>query len=193
MSERDDLTLTLTAEERRALEALSAGPEPPRELEEAVVSRLRANGLIEKPRRAGTAWALALAAGLALFALGIAVGSRRASAPAPPAAPATTRYVLFLYDAPDETALSASEMAERVAEYRDWAIGLRRSGSDITGEKLARESLDLGSADAPRGPLPLGGYFVFSASDPAAAREVARSCPHVRHGGRAALRPIEET
>ncbi len=50
MSERDDLT----PEEKRALGALTAGPEPPPALEEAVVSRLRANGLIGERRRAGT-------------------------------------------------------------------------------------------------------------------------------------------
>ncbi len=38
MSERDDLT----PEEKRALDALATGPEPPRALEEAVVSRLQA-------------------------------------------------------------------------------------------------------------------------------------------------------
>jgi hypothetical protein len=189
MSERDDLT----PEEKRALGALTAGPEPPPALEDAVVSRLAASGLIGKRRRPGMVWGLAAAAGLALFALGVAVGSRRAPESSAPKAPEMTRYVLFLYDAPDETAIAAAEMAARVTEYRDWAIGLRKAGSDITGEKLAPESLDLGAAGAPPGPLPLGGYFVFSAKDPAAALAIARSCPHVRHGGRAALRPIEET
>ena len=189
MSDRDDLT----PEEKRALNALSAGPEPPPALEEAVVSRLAANGLIGKRRWPGMVWGLAAAAGLALFALGVAFGSRRAPESSAPQAPAMTRYVLFLYDAPEETTLSAAEMAARVSEYRDWAIGLRRAGSDITGEKLAPESLDLGAAGAAAGPFPLGGYFVFSAKDPAAALEIARSCPHIRHGGRAALRPIEET
>ena len=63
-------------------------------------------------------------------------------------------------------------MVARVTEYRDWAIGLRKAGSDITGEKLAPESLDLGAAGAPASPFPLGGYFVFSAKDPAAALEM---------------------
>jgi len=161
-----------------------------------VVARLAANGLLAGGRRTGRLLALAAAAGLALFALGVAVGGRRAPAPgaaANSAAAAMPRFVLLLYDAPDERELTATEMAARVAEYRDWAIGLRRAGSDISGEKLAPGSLDLGAANAPAGPLPLGGYFVFSAKDPAAAEEVARSCPHVRHGGRVALRPIEET
>ncbi len=190
MSEHDDLT----PEEKKALDALTAGPEAPHGLEDAVVSRLAADGLIGRRKPARVSRTVAVAAGLALFALGLAVGSRRAPKPAAvAAAPATARYVLLLYDAPDEEALSESQMQARVSEYRDWAIGLRRAGSDITGEKLAPESLDLGSAGIPAGPEPLGGYFVFSAKDAAAAREIARSCPHLRHGGRAALRPIEET
>jgi YCII-related domain len=183
----------LTPEESRALAALAEGPEPPPGLEEAVVSRLAARGLFSPRRRKWAAWALAAAAGLALFFAGVTVGARRAAAPAASPAPAMTRYVLFLYDAPGEETLSAAEMAARVDEYRNWAIALRKQGSDITGEKLAQESLDLGPAGAAPGPEPLGGYFVFSAKDPAAALAVARSCPHVKHGGRAELRPIEET
>ncbi len=189
MNEQDDRT----PEETRMLSALAAGPEPPVGLEDAVVARLAAGGLLARRGRTARIRALAAAAGLALFALGLVVGGRRAHAPGAPAVPAMPRYVLLLYDAPDERGLSAEEMAARVAEYRDWAIGLRRAGSDITGEKLAPGSLDLGTSNAPAGPLPLGGYFVFSAKDAAAATAVARSCPHVRHGGRVALRPIEET
>jgi hypothetical protein len=185
----------LTPEEKRALEGLASGPEPPPGLEDAVVSRLSERGLLAARRRPGrwAAWALASAAGVALFAAGLAIGQRH-SAPAPAASSAAqTRYVLFLYDAPDEPALSQAEIAERVSEYRDWAIGLRSQGSDITGEKLAASSLDLGAAGAVAGPEPLGGYFVFSAKDAEAALAIARSCPHLKHGGRAELRPIEET
>ncbi len=179
MSGADDLT----PEEKRALEGLASGPEPPPALEEAVVSRLTERGLIATPRprrRPAGAWALAAAAGVALFAAGLAVGQRQGAPPPAPAAasaPAGSRYVLLLYDAPDEPALSDAEMAARVSEYRQWAIGLRRQGSDITGEKLADGRLDLGAADAVPGPEPLGGYFVFSAKDPEAALAIARSCP----------------
>lgn len=189
MNEQDDRT----PEETRMLSALAAGPEPPPGLEDAVVARLAAGGLLARRRGTVRFRVFAAAAGLALFALGVVVGARRAPAPGTGAGPAMPRYVLLLYDAPDERGLSEGEMAARVAEYRDWAIGLRRAGSDITGEKLAPGGLDLGASNAPAGPLPLGGYFVFSAKDPAAAAEVAKSCPHLRHGGRAALRPIEET
>ena len=191
MNPQDDLT----SEEKRALAGLAAGPEPPVGLEDAVVSRLSRHGLIAGSRTRWARWALAAAAGLALFAAGLALGQRR-SAPGPAAAePAAgvTRYALLLYDAPDEPALTDSEMAARVDEYRNWAIGLRRAGSDISGEKLARKNLDLGAAAAVNLPEPLGGFFIFSAKDPEAALAIARSCPHLKHGGRAELRPIEET
>jgi hypothetical protein len=189
---RDD---ELTSEEKRALAGLAAGPEPSAGLEDAVVDRLSRQGLIVNPRTRWARWALAAAAGVALFAAGLALGQRR-SASGPVAAkpePGVTRYALLLYDAPDETALSDTEMAARVDEYRNWAIGLRRSGSDISGEKLASRPLDLGASASVTGSEPLGGFFIFSARDPEAALAIARSCPHLRHGGRAELRPIEET
>ncbi len=188
----------LTAEEKRALSGLRSGPEPPAALEEEVVARLSERGLIAhraRRRRPVVAWALAAAAGLALFAAGLAVGQRRSAPAVEGATPAVsaTRYVLLLYDAPGEGTLSDAEMAARVDEYRNWAIGLRRSGSDISGEKLAPRNLDLGASSAASGPEPLGGFFIFSAQDPAAALAIAQSCPHLKHGGRAELRPIEET
>ena len=191
MSREDDLT----NEEKTALAELASGPQPPAGLEDAVVSRLSSEGLIAEPKIRWARWALAAAAGVALFAAGLALGHRR-STPGPstvePAA-GVTRYVLLLYDAPGEATMSGTEMAARVDEYRNWAIGLRRSGSDITGEKLASRNLDLGASAAQAGPEPLGGFFIFSAKDPEAARAIARSCPHLKHGGRAELRPIEET
>ena len=188
---RDD---ELTSEEKRAFAGLAGGPEPPAGLEDAVVDRLSRQGLIVNPRTGWARWALAAAAGIALFAAGLALGQRR-SAPAPEAGPAAgmTRYVLLLYDAPGEATLTDTEMAARVDEYRNWAIGLRQSGSDISGEKLASRNLDLGSSAAAAGPEPLGGFFIFSAKDSEAALAIARSCPHLKHGGRAELRPIEET
>ena len=188
---RDD---ELTSEEKRAFEGLAGGPEPPARLEDAVVDRLSRQGLIANPGTSWARWALAAAAGVALFAAGLALGQRR-SAPAADAGPpaGVTRYALLLYNAPDEPALSDTEMAARVDEYRNWAIGLRQSGSDISGEKLASRNLDLGSSSALAGSEALGGFFLFSAKDPEAALAIARSCPHLKHGGRAELRPIEET
>src|SRR5262249_57664935 len=101
-------------------------------------------------------------------------------------------FVLFVYDAPSEAAMSEAQMQERVSEYRNWAIGLRRSGASIRGEKLQPGRRERLGPAAP-GEAPLGGYFVISAKDWDAAMEVARSCPHLKHGGAIEGRQIEKT
>jgi hypothetical protein len=185
MTDQDDLS----PEEASALRDLAAGPEPPASLENAAVERLRARGLIARRNRRGIPWLAAAAAAIALFAAGLYVGSRRPDAPAAAALP---RYVLFLYDAPDEAALSPAEMGQRVEEYRNWARGVRERGAEIQGEKLGLETRLLGPGlGAPAGVL--GGYFVVSAKDYETALAIARSCPHLKHGGTIEVRPIEET
>ncbi|MEK7668124.1 MAG: hypothetical protein AAB409_05700, partial [Gemmatimonadota bacterium] len=72
----------LSPAERRAFEALPRTAEPPRDLEDRAVALLQARGLlavplrpVAPPRRWQPAWVVgALAASLALFASGIAVG-----------------------------------------------------------------------------------------------------------------------
>lgn len=185
MTDQDDLS----PEEASAMRELAAGPEPPGSLENRAVERLRARGLIARRNRRGIPWLAAAAAAIALFAAGLYLGSRR---PETRAAAALPRYVLFLYDAPDEAALSPAEMGKRVDEYRTWARGVREGGADIQGEKLAAESHRLGSGQGGSAEV-LGGYFVVSAKDEKAALAIARSCPHLKHGGTIELRRIEET
>ena len=191
----------LTPEEKRALTALGNATPPPPGLEEATLSRLRAEGLVRRRGRSGNASRLlAAAAALALFAAGLAVGRRSFPSTASATAAAAMassgvegpRFVLFLYDAPTEPAMSEAQMQDRVSEYRNWASGLRQRGASIRGEKLQPGRTErLGPAAA--GEAPLGGYFVISAKDWDAAMEVARSCPHLKHGGTIELREIEKT
>jgi len=189
----------LTPEEKRSLTALGGALPPPAGLEEATLSRLRGEGLVRPRRRRGNASrVLAAAAAVALFAAGLAVGRRGSVPTAPPAAAASSsavegpRFVLFLYDAPTEPAMSEAQMQDRVSEYRDWASGLRQKGASIRGEKLESGRAErLGPAAA--GEASLGGYFVISAKDWDSAMEVARSCPHLKHGGTIEVREIEKT
>jgi len=189
----------LTAEEKRALTALGGAAPPPAGLEEATLSRLRAEELVRRPGRKGNASRLlAAAAALALFAAGLAVGRRSFPSTAPAAAATASsgvegpRFALFLYDAPTEPAMSEAQMQDRVSEYRNWASGLRQRGASIRGEKLQPGRAErLGPAAA--GEAPLGGYFVISAKDWDSAMEVARSCPHLKHGGTIEVRQVEKT
>ena len=151
MSGDDDLT----PEEKRSLGACASGPEPPRALEEAVVSRLTERGLIGATRRPAGSWPgrSRPRPELALFAAGLAVGQRR-SAPLSAGAALGGRDALRappLRRARTRPRSPTREMAARVAEYRDWAIGLRRQGSDITGEKLASREPGSGSVAGARG------------------------------------------
>jgi hypothetical protein len=70
-------------------------------------------------------------------------------------------------------------------------VGIRRRGAEIHGEKLAPESRRIGAAAAAEAPL--GGYFIVEAKDWDAAMEIARSCPHLAHGGTIEVREIEKT
>jgi hypothetical protein len=181
----------LTPAEARALAALAAGGEPPAGLEERTVARLKERGLVAGRRRSARNFLFAAAAAVAVFAAGVLAGRHGASGP--PSEPGMPRYALFLYDAPDEKGLTEAQMQARVDEYRSWAGQLARQGHDIQGEKLEDASRHLGAtAPVAAGPV-LGGYFVITAKDYAGALDVARTCPHLKHGGAIEVRAIAKT
>jgi len=180
----------LTAAERAAFAALRSDVPPPKELEREVVNALAARGLLRAPAEARPAWlrpfALAGTAA-ALLAIGVGIGSRGHGGR--PIEAALPRYVLFL-EGPGEPA--ADEEARRVQEYKLWARQVAAEGHLVSGEKLAPEAIRLGISDG----VPAGGaesvrgYFVIAARDEREALEIARGCPHLRHGGWIVVRPI---
>jgi hypothetical protein len=204
-----------TAAEKAVLERLRAGG-PPADLEDSVLAALAGRGLVgggshaparpllepqspNVPARRAWAWgAFALAAALAAFYAGISVSDRgtgRATA---------DRYILLLYeDAAYRAPATPEEQADRVAEYVRWIEDVRERGIDVEGEELApseeSEWLDgrggeVGAAQgAPGGPLgALAGYFLVAAPDADAAVAIARTTPHLRHGGTVVVRRIVE-
>jgi hypothetical protein len=180
-----------TSEETEAMRRLASGAPPPGDLEARTVERLRRAGLVGAGRSWPRRWWLAAAAGVALFVAGLLVGSGAARpAPAPPA----PSFVLLLYDpVPGPPALSPAEEGARVEEYRGWARRLRQQGVQIRGEHLESESEWLGPAAGRSEGLVLGGYFLVSTRNHAAALAVARTCPHLKHGGTIEVRPIGKT
>lgn len=178
---------TLTPEEEAGYRALGAqGPEPPAALENRVTEALRTRGLLAPRRRSRLL--PALAAGLVLFAAGTLVGHRW---PTPIARPAGSRFVFFLED--PRGVMVEKDEPDRVREYSAWAREQRAAGRLVGGDKLepTAVSLDGGTTEAASvGPEEVGGYFVVVAPNLESALAVARTCPHLRHGGRIVVRPI---
>lgn len=171
------------------LARLRTDPVPPRELKDRVLASARVLGLVDMPHRFRAGWALA--AGLALFVGGLALG-RWSTAPTPEG----RRYALLLYDpATFDRSMPDSAL---VAEYRRWAVSL---GDRLSiGEKLGTEERVLRQGDSDNRPAavggeagPLGGLFIVRAGNWNEAIAIARTCPHLKRGGVIAVRAIEET
>jgi hypothetical protein len=139
----------------------------------------------------GNAWRRPLAAivagaaGIVLFAAGLTLGRRF-----PPArSQGSARFVLLLYGDP---AVTEKDRAARETQDRRWESGLP-AGRLVAGEKLGLGGRWLG---APRGAVSaegaqLRGWVVIEAPDLAHAADLARTCPHLRRGGRVLVRPID--
>lgn len=183
---------------RDAPASLAAGLAPPASAEERIVEILTGRGVLRRaPERRRRMALLLIAAAAAAFVSGLAVGSRVTSAaekrPAPESLrPRALRFVLFLSPLPGEDA--AGEPG-RVAEYRRWAAEIRRHGRFVVGEKLEDGGRVVSSAGAGAAAAPVAdggpaGYFVVEAGSFEDAVAVARSCPHVKHGGRITVRAV---
>jgi len=196
----------LSRAEAETLASLRGSPDPPEQLEDRVVVNLRQRGLLRamrssSPIRYGKV-AAGLAAGLVLFAAGVAVGSRTAVPERlTGGGAAQARFVLFLYEGPEYQVATDQELPARVDEYRRWAVQLRAAGHDVEGEKLKDGGGNLRSDPARAGPIVasgpsspeiLGGYFIVGATSYDQAMTLARGCPHLRYGGRVEVRQIDD-
>jgi hypothetical protein len=189
-NERED---ALSEAERRALDELPATLDPPEHLESRIVAELTTRGSIGSSAPPAIAAAstsrrrtlVAAAAVLIAFAAGWT--ARAWTTPVTSPTIATPRYMLLLYGAP----ANPEDEPRRVSEYVAWARSIASSGVAVTGEKLDDRAIELGSGTGGHlDPQGLGGYFIVGARDDAAAEELARSHPHLGHGGRIVVRPL---
>ena len=72
---------------------------------------------------------------------------------------------------------------------------MRRNGRFVAGEKLEDGGRVVSSSGESAVPAPdsqggVAGYFVFGAKSLEDAVAIARSCPHVKHGGRITVRAV---
>jgi hypothetical protein len=184
----------VTDEPPEGLDALERETPPPPLLKQRVLRTLHERGLLRHGRRP---WGMigAVAASLALFALGLAIGRRTPPAGAPDVRP---QFLLLLYQ---QGRGPATDTIAQVQEYVAWAQALRRQGGLGLGEELA-ESAQLVTAErsqAMRVPVPaegpgaLVGFFIVRAADAEEAGRIARTNPHLRYGGSIVIRPIKPT
>ena len=173
---------------------------PPPHLKGRITRSLRERGLLRSTRPVWRPLKLAagaMAAAILLITAGVGIGRRSVT----PATDTRPSYLLLLYESRDFH-LDRSDFEAR-AEYDAWAESQRARGVGIHGQALVRHSahllsntpqgvrVELGDAASAQGAM--DGFFIIRVTDEAEALAIARTCPHLRHGGSIALRPILPT
>jgi len=175
---------------RGGLRAHVSSAEPPRELASRVLGTLESRGLVSPAKRRGSPWISRIAVLAAGLVLGILARSafqeQRESRGTIAVQSPIDQYVLLLYgDTPGDT--GAVHVA-REAEYGRWASALGAGVRWVGGHELHDVVAQFGDSTSPVGsdapPERLAGFFVIEAQSREQAAHVARTCPHLKYGGR---------
>jgi hypothetical protein len=185
----EDRDLEWTEQERAEFATLLRQSAPPADLERRVIGRLATAGLLARRRAPLAQRSWLLAAGLTLLLVGFGLG--RWQAPSANAGP-MTRYLLLLHQ--DESFRPDRPLVALRAEVGRWARRLQRAGELIEGDRLGLQGHLVTPGGAATG-LAAGdvidGFFVIRAVSDERALAIARTCPHLAHGGRIELRRIQ--
>lgn len=173
------------------LAALPREAGTPPGLEDRTMRRLRAAG---RRRRVP-----AIAAAAAIFVAGLAAGL--AAGPLlVPSSPtdASGGFLLLLYEDGAYVPAAPGAEAQRVAEYGSWARDLAARGIAISGERLGDGGISMEERNGTVVRLEaagdrLGGFFLVRVATRIEAERIAATCPHLRYGGRVAVRAVLPT
>lgn len=176
------------------LRSLKNTPAPPPWLEEFVVHALRQRRLL-RSRHSGRAaflrQAAVVAACAAFFLAGLLIGWHKGPGGTASQEP---RFVLFLEQIEGQAGSDPNLEAQRVREYTAWARKQEAAGHLLAGEKLEDTALLMNGLEGRAQPVgtqqPIGGFFIITAENLERAIAVARTCPHLRYGGRIVIRPV---
>ncbi len=106
-----------------------------------------------------------------------------------------SKYVLLLYN---NNNLTGTE-SERVTNYSAWVRKLAAEQKVVSGEKLRSTGFLLSSSGISSkasgdsiyvNPRTMSGYFVIQANNYEEALIIAKSCPHIKYGGKIEVREI---
>ena len=163
--------------------------EPPAELEDRIRATLSARKLIVSRASRRIAWTARVGLLAAGFVLGALVRGGPRSARPVESDGKSGQYALLLYGVPPED--TGAVHAARAREYGQWALGLR-GARWVGGHELAGVVETLGPRDAaaPEWHDQLAGFFIIEAPSAERATEVARTCPHLKYGGRVVVMSV---
>ncbi len=180
--------------------------QPPHDLEQRVIARLHAAGLLHgkitgketSMRAIHMRWAVAATVLVAISVwAGTLVPQNNESAVPETAVDARPHFALMLYEDAGYQSPAAGEMDTRVAEYSAWARDLASRGYLVDGAKLTEQGVLLHRDRARSEKLPaaaegvLAGYFMIRAASLEEAERLAAQCPHLAYGGTVSIRPID--
>jgi hypothetical protein len=184
----------LDPELQAALASLRSDREPPDHLEPELVASLHSARHFTPPRQwTRHAWPLLAACiTIAAFLAG------RVSVRPSPTLPGLDdrddpRFALFLLETPGFDPPDDSDTYQRLMEYHDWGVARSEAGGYLIGDELApgeAVTLTAESGIARSGGPGLLGIFILHARSMADAVGIARTLPHLRHGGEVSVVPI---
>jgi hypothetical protein len=178
-----------------AYENLSKEAAPSPELENRILSVLRNQGLVGRKRSSHSFFKLAatIAACILFFLAGVYF--QKESRPTVQSTVSMTEKTFAFFLIEDEhfqKPQNEAELQERIDLYRSWGRRLKDKGVLVNGTKLKDERylLSANGAEREADTSEIAGYFLIDATNLSNALEIARTCPHLRFGGKIEIRQI---
>lgn len=178
---------------------------PPASLEDRTVDLLRQRGLLEASRHhpaPSAGWrrlraSLAVAAGVAVLSLGVVIGRMSVLVNPAPGGVLTGAeqglYALLLYETSGYDRPSGAESLARYGEYSKWIAMARNREQFVTGEDFdvrqgwllapTASGVEVQQRLKTDQSAPLSGVLFIRAESPESALQLAKTLPHIRHGG----------
>jgi hypothetical protein len=175
-----------------ALKSLPGELLPPPQLERIVLQSLRDKGLVRQKPGTSILKFAAVAACCVFFFLGGVLFNKERTASSSVSMSENTFAFFLMEDENYQSPKSDHELQQRIELYRNWGVQLRQKGVILSGTKLQdeRHILNNTGEESRLQNEAIAGYFLIDTKDMNQALEIARTCPHLRFGGRIEVRQV---